>query len=186
MKIVVIFMLLCTCSINIFSQEKDEYLFNFDEQYYYFDKIETDINLSWRFLIPPPNANSIGLVGFSAGIGYGIIPEIYYIGIAGDVALGFDWFTIFSDDNNKNDDKGDYQIGVSLGARIYNLIQIYNFRIWPFFGCDFFFIVLPMPYVGIELSYKIIGFEYAYYLPINKEIPAGNRVSIKFRLPKGL
>jgi len=181
----VIFILLSACSINIFSQEKEELLFEFDEQYYYYDKIEKDINLSWRFLVPPPNENSFGFVGFSVGIGYGIIPEFYYIGIAGDVALGFDWLTLFSDDNNKKDDNNkNPQIGISLGARIYNLIQIYNFRIWPFFGCDFFFVVLPMPYAGIELSYKLIGFEYAYFLPIYKEaIATRHRISIKFRVP---
>ena len=185
MRNFIIFMLLFTCSINIFSQEKDELLFDFDERYYYYDKFEKDINLSWRFLIPPPNENSVGFVGFSAGIGYGIIPEFYYIGIAGDVALGFDWFTLFSDDgNNKNNDKENYQLGISLGGRIYNLIQIYNFMVWPFIGCDFFFIILPMPYVGIELSYKIVGFEYAYYLPIYNEIIASHRISIKFRIPK--
>jgi hypothetical protein len=55
----VIFILLSACSINIFSQEKENLLFEFDEQYYYYDKIEKDINLSWRFLVPPPNENSI-------------------------------------------------------------------------------------------------------------------------------
>lgn len=186
MKYFIIFMFLSTGSINIYSQEKTELLFNFDEQYYYFDKIEKDINLSWRFLIPPPNENSFGYVGISVGIGYGVIQEFYYIGIAGDVALGFDWFTLFSDDNNvdkKDDDKKNYQIGASIGGRIYNLLQIYNFRIWPFFGCDFLFVLLPMPYAGIELSYKIIGLEYAYYLPINSENHARHRISIKFRVP---
>jgi hypothetical protein len=186
MKNFIIFMLLSTCSINIFSQEKGELLFNFDERYYYFDIIEKDINASWRFLIPPPNENFIGFVDFSVGIGYGIIPEFYYIGVAGDVALCFDWFSLFSDDNEKmkNNNKKDYQIGVSIGGRIYNLLQIYNFRIWPFIGLDFLFIIPPMPYVGIELSYKIIGFEYACYLPLNNKNPMRHRISIKFRLPK--
>jgi hypothetical protein len=41
-------------------------------------------------------------VDISVGIGYVIIPEFYYIGIAGDLALGFDWLSLFSDDNNAN------------------------------------------------------------------------------------
>jgi hypothetical protein len=185
MRYFIVFILLFTCSINIFSQDINELLFNFDEQYYYFDKIEKDINASWRFIIPPPDENSFGFVDISVGICHEIIPEFYYIGVAYDVALGFDWFALSSNsDDNKNNDKENYQIGVSIGGRIYNLLQIYNFRIWSFIGCDFLFIILPMPYVGIELSYKILGLEYAYYLPINKENPAKHQISIKFHFPK--
>lgn len=184
----VIFILLSACSINIFSQEKEKLLFEFGDEYYYYGKFEKDINASWRFLTPPPNVNSIGFVGLSAGIGYGIIPQFYYIGIAGDVALGFDWIALSSDDDKKNDNnKENPQIGISLGGRIYNLFQIYNFKIWPFIGCDFFFVILPMPYVGLELSYRIIGFEYAYFFPIYKEeLAIRHRISIKFHLPNEL
>jgi hypothetical protein len=182
----VIFILLSACSINIFSQEKEKLLFPFGDEYYYYDKFEKNINASWRFLTPPLFGDTWGFVGLSAGIGYEIIPRFYYIGIAGDVALGFAWLALSSDDNNKKDDKidKDSQIGISIGGRIYNVLQINNFKIWPFFGCDFFFIILPMPYVGAELSYKIIGFEYAYFLPIYKEVIATrHRISIKFHLP---
>ena len=181
MRNFIIFLLLSTCSINVFSQEKNKLLFNFDEQYFYFDKIEINYDGSLRFLIPPPHESLFGFVGYSVGIFYGIIPESYYIGIAGDMALGFDWFTLFSGDPSTN--KENPQIGASIGGRIYNLLQIKNFRIWSFIGCDFLLIILPMPYAGIELSYKMAGFEYAYYFRINNENPARHRISIKLHLP---
>jgi hypothetical protein len=184
-----IFILLFTCSINIFSQDINKLLFEFDEQYYYYDKIEKDINASWRFTFPPLTENTFGYIDFSAGIGYGIVPGYYYIGAAGDGALGFDWFALFTDDNKNNSNKNNnnnkvYQIGMSIGGRIFNLVQIHNLRIWSFIGCDFLFVILPMPYVGGELSYKLLGVEYAYYLPINNENPVRHQISIKFHLPK--
>ena len=162
-------------------------LFEFNEQYYYYNKFEKKINASWRFIFPPPNENSFGFLDISGGIGFRVIPDFYYIGISGDVALGFDWFitdNYSNNNNNKNNDKKTYQIGVSLGGRIYNLFQIKNFRIWSFIGCDFLFIIFPMPYTGLELSYKMIGLEYAYYFPIIKENPARHQISIKFHLPR--
>jgi hypothetical protein len=182
MKHFSIFILLFTCSINLFSQDINKLLFEFNEQYYYYDKFEKDINASWRFIFPPPNDNTFGFIDISAGIFYGIFPKFYYIGIAGDVAYGFDWF--HSDNGNKNNDKKNYQIGLSIGGRIYNLFQINKFRIWPFIGCDFLFIIYPMLYAGLELSFKILGLEYAYYFPIIEENPARHRISIKFHLPK--
>jgi len=79
MRYFIIFVLLFTCSINIFSQDINKLLFEFNEEYYYYDKFEKEINASWRFIFPPPNENSFGFVDFSVGIGYGIIPEFYYI-----------------------------------------------------------------------------------------------------------
>jgi len=184
---------LLTCSINIFSQDINKYLFEFNEDYYYWNSFEKDINASWRFIYPPPNENTFAFLDISAGVAYGVIPEFYYLGVAGDIALGFDWFTLFSDDkkednqadnNKKSSDEKDYQIGVSIGGRIYNLLQIKNFKIWSFIGCDFLFLILPMPYIGGELSYKILGIEYAYYLPVIEDNPARHRISIKFHLPK--
>jgi len=187
MRCFIIFLLLFACSINIFSQDINKYLFEFNEDYYYYDKFEKDINASWRFIYPPPNENSFGFVDISAGIAYSIVPEFYYIGVAGDVALGFDWFHSDDDDDNninKDKDKKDYQIGVSVGGRIYNLLQIKNFKAWSFIGCDFLFLIVPMPYIGGELSYKILGIEYACYLPMIKDNPVRHQVSIKFHLPK--
>ena len=187
MRYFIIIILLLTCSINIFPQNINKLFFDSDESYYYFKKIEKDINASLRFIYPPPNENSFGYIDFSLGISYGIIPEFYYIGIAGDIALGFDWFGLFSNDNkeqddDKNNDEKIYQIGLSIGARIYNLLQIYNFKICSFIGCDFLYIILPMPYVGIEFSYKMFGLGYAYYLPIYKEFSTNHQISIKFYL----
>jgi len=75
-------------------------------------------------------------------------------------------------------------LGFGLGGRIFNLLQINNFRIWSFIGCDLLFFIIPMPYAGIELSYELIGLEYAYYFPIKSGYPKGHRISIKFHSPK--
>lgn len=189
MKYFTIFIFLFSYSINAFSQDLDKLLFNFNEQYYYYDKFEKDSNASLKIVFPPIHESSIVFVDFSLGISYGLVQEYFYIGVAGDLALGPSWFALFSDDNNSNYNKNNnndseiLQIGASLGARIYNLFQISNFRIWSFFGCDFLFIILPMPYAGIELSYKILGLEYAYYFPIYEDT-ARHQISIKFHFPK--
>jgi len=39
-------------------------------------------------------------------------------------------------------------------------------------------------YVGVELSYKLIGIEYACYLPIIKNNPIRHQISLRFHLPK--
>ena len=183
MKKIILLIILLFCCIGIHSQDIDKLFLRFDERYYYYDKIERNINASWRFLIPPPHENSFGFVGVSIGIGYGIIQEIFYIGIAGDVALGFDWFGLFSDNNDNNDNVENLQIGVSTGFRLYNLLQIRNFKILSFIGSDFLFAFLPMPYIGLELSFKLIGFEYAHYFPFNYGYSSRHRISIIFRLP---
>jgi len=184
MRYFIVFILLFTCSINIFSQDINKLLFEFNEQYYYRGIFEKDFNFSLRFVFPPPDDNSFGFIDASIGISYGVIPEYYYIGIAADAALGFDWFALFSDSKDRRNYNENYQsqLGVSLGGRIFNLLQIRNFRIWSFIGCDFMYIVVPMPYVGGELSFKIFGLEYAYYLPIFEEVPTRHQISIKFHV----
>jgi len=52
------FIFLFILSINIYSQEKNILPFDYNEQYSYYDKIETDSFLSWMFIFPPPNENS--------------------------------------------------------------------------------------------------------------------------------
>jgi hypothetical protein len=181
-----IFILFFTCSTNIFSQNIEKLLFEFNDQYYFKNTFEIEMNASVRFIFLPPNENSFAFGDFSIGIAYGIVPGICYIGITADVALGLDWFALFSNDNNnrRNDNRENYQLGASLGCRIFNLLQLGNFRIWSFFGSDFLYVILPMPYVGGELSFKLIGLEYAYFLPIYDDVPTRHRVSLKFHFPK--
>lgn len=200
MKIFIVIVLLFNLSVNLLSQETGKLFDETDESIFYYDKIEKDINVSLRFIFPVSKSflfsrsqrNSFfGLVDGSAGVGYGVIPGYYYIGIAGDIAIGFDWFELFSEskedkDKNKDKDKNrEYsQIGFSFGGRIYNLIKIYDFRIMPFFGCDFLFVMLPMPYTGIEVSFKIVGLEYAYYLSVDSDNPIKHQMSLKIHLPR--
>jgi hypothetical protein len=54
----------------------------------------------------------------------------------------------------------------------------------PFFGCDFLFVILPMPYVGMEISFKIVGLEYAYYLSLGNDNPIRHQISLKLHLSK--
>ena len=180
-KIIILFLFFF--SFNIFSQEREELFYRFDERYYYYDKFERDINASLRFLIPPPHESVFGFFCGNMGMGYGIIPEYYYIGAACDFALGFDWFRIFSGGENNSNERESYQLGLSLGFRLYNLVQIKNFRIWSFVGSDFLFVILPMPYAGLEITFKMIGLEYAYYFPIENGYPTRHRVSLIFRAP---
>ncbi|MDR2924249.1 MAG: hypothetical protein LBU85_13045 [Treponema sp.] len=187
MRYFIVFIFLFACSINIFSQEINGLLFEFDPQFYYYGKIEKETNISIRFIIPPPNENTFCFLDISAGIYFRIVTGFYYIGVAGDIALGVDWFTLFSNDDNRNrnnnNEERNYQLGLSAGGRFYNLFQINNFRIWQFVGCDFLFIFLPMPHAGMELSYKSFGIEYAYHFPIIG-YPARHQISIKLHLPK--
>jgi hypothetical protein len=189
MKSFILIILSLSISVNLLSQEIDELAGKTDGPMFYYDKTEVDINASLRFIFPVPDIGIFSLVDFSVGIGYGLIPGYYYVGIAGDVAIGLDWFALFSEDKDKDKDKNDVdkeynQIGFSFGGRIYNSLRIFDFRIMPFFGCDFLFIFLPMPYAGMEISFKIVGFEYAYYLPLGNDNPIRHQISLKFHLPK--
>jgi hypothetical protein len=180
-KYIVFIILLLNISAYLCSQEK--YETNKSIEYNFYREIERDFNASFRFVFPPPDPSTFAFVDFSAGISYGIT-SVYYIGIAGDIAIGSDWFALFSTDENenRNTDKKYTQFGFSLGARIYNFIRISNnFRIIPFFGCDFFYIVLPIPYIGAEILIKMIGIEYAYYLPISNNI-SRHQISLKIHL----
>jgi hypothetical protein len=182
-KVFILSILLFSISLNLLSQETD----GFSDKSMFYNKIEKDINVSLRFIFPVSKLSFFSFGDFSAGIGYGIIPQYYYIGIAGDVAIGADWLALFfedKEDKKNNPDREYNQFGFSLGGRIYNLIKIFDFGIMPFFGCDFLFVLLPMPYVGMEISFKIIGLEYAYYLSINNDNPIRHQISWKIHLSK--
>jgi hypothetical protein len=181
-KYIVFIILLLNISAYLCSQEI--YGTNKSILYYdSYDKIEYDTNASLRFILPPPYPSAFVFFDFSAGISYGIIPAYYYIGIAGDIAIGTDWFALFSE--NEDIDREYTQFGFSLGVRVYNLIRISNFKIIPFLGCDFLFVLLPMPYIGAEISFEGIGIgiEYAYYLPIVNNIQR-HQMSLKIHIPK--
>jgi len=173
-------------SINAYSQEKNIVPLDFNEKYYYSDILEYDMNIATQFIVPPPNKYSFGYLDFSVGISYGIVPRYFYLGVACDFAIGFDWFTLFSSDKDNNFNSEIPQIGLGAGGRIYCLLQMKNLKLWSFTGCDYLlFVKYPMLYAGIELSYKIVGLEYGYYFPImDNGNPAKHRVALKFHMPK--
>jgi len=175
MKRFFVFIFLFILSINVYSQ-------NSDNDYYYFSRIEGDINMSLLFLISPPNENYFGFMDFNVGIAFGIFPKYLYFGVSCDIALGLDWVAILLGEYSWS--SGSPQIGFNLGGRIYSMFQMNNLKLWSFAGFDYLFVVLPKLYAGAEISYKMIGLEYAYYFPITYESPMKHRISIKFHMPK--
>jgi hypothetical protein len=150
-------------------------------------RIEFVADVSLRFLFPLPDIYSLIFIDVSSGWELKIIQNYFSIGIAGDAAIGLDWFALFSDDKD-DDDKNDYkdreynQFGFSLGARIYSSIKVRPLEVNLFLGYDFLFIVLPMPYAGITVFIHKIGIEYAYYLPTQRYgNPGLHQLSVKFR-----
>jgi hypothetical protein len=103
-KVFIFTILLFSISVNLLSQEISELSDRTDKSMLYYNKVEYDINASLRFIFPVQEISFLSLVDFYAGIGYGIIPRYYYIGIAGDVAIGLDWLALFSEDKEKKDD----------------------------------------------------------------------------------
>ncbi len=176
MKRFIFIIFLSVVSLHVFSLE----ILEVRESSY--TKIEADINASLRFMFPFSDPSAIALMDLSAGIGYGIIPGRYYIGIAADAAIGLDWLTLFSQDEDDSDSEKE-QFGFSLGARIYNSIRMAEFTIKPFFGCDFLFILSPMLYAGMEVSYKLVGLEYAHYFGTEQGNPIRHQLSLKFHFP---
>jgi hypothetical protein len=134
------------------------------------------LDAALKFIFPfEPEIGTLILADFSANLGLELIPRRYFLGIGVDVGIGVDWFSIFSDEDTT--DREYNQFGFSLGARIYNLIKFGPFYVIPFFGCDFLFIVIPMPYAGVQIGYKLFSFEYGYYFPVHNFVL--HQISIK-------
>jgi hypothetical protein len=175
-------------SQELFIQKDKSYL-HYGHEYFNYT-----VDWSLKFIFPiyenyplilgdlSPENHPLILGDLSAGIGYEIIPNLFLIGVAGDVGIGVGWLSLFyglSSENNekdrsdnekyKNDDEIAYNLfALSLGARIYNIMKINKISIINFLVYDFQFIILPMPYIGIDIFYKKIGIEYAYYLPTKR------------------
>ena len=184
MKILIIIIIFTGSLAKVFSQNAEPLFLYFDEKYYYHNKVEHDLNFGIQFVFPPPHESAFGFFGISRGIAYGIIQEYFYVGMAGDIAIGWDWFALFSRDaerERERERRENYQLGILFGTRVYSLFQLRNFRLWSFIGCDIF-LIYPMPYMGMELSYKNVGFEYTYYFPIYSDNITRHRISIKFHL----
>jgi hypothetical protein len=186
MKRLVLCIFLFGISFILFSQEINDVFDTFAYpdtlEIQSYNRVETDVNTSLRFIFPTPDIAAFSFVDFSAGIGFGIIPGYWYIGAAADAAIGLDWFAMFSDEEDDFDREYN-QFAISLGARIYNSIRLADLQLKPFFGCDFLFILLPMLYAGMEISIKSVGLEYAYYFDMGDGNPIRHQVSLKLHIP---
>jgi hypothetical protein len=124
------------------------------------------MDMGFKFLFPFEREIGTLIFGdFSANFGLELIPRRCFLGFGVDAGIGIDWFSIFSDQDDPNREYN--QFGFSLGARIYNLLKFGPFYVVPFLGCDFLFIIIPMPYAGVQIGYKLFSIEYGYYFPIH-------------------
>jgi hypothetical protein len=144
---------------------------NLSSQESYFDDIDDSkfisFDISVRSVFPAPSPiDVLFLLDFGLNMGIDIVPDVLSFGMAGDVGIGVDWFLLFADDDDDDDDKKNKtynQLALSVGTRMYTILKISFFHILPFLGCDFMFIIVPMPYAGVQIKYKMIGIEYARY-----------------------
>jgi len=120
-------------------------------------------------------------VSYFAGIGLGFNHDINKIispGLLFDFSTGGPWANSFLDKIGyykyfEDDKKSDYedQRGFGAGVKIYNMIKAGNLRMVPFIGCNCLFYELVKeqeyyfyPVIGMSLSYKWFGIEYANYV----------------------
>jgi len=152
---------------------------NLSSESFSVNHIESGVNSSLRFMFPYPESRFSALVGIAGSLQYPIKHDAYYIGVSGDVHLGLNWITLLSESNGDNNTRSPAHYGFSLGTRVFNKIDLGNIALIPFFGCDFFFIGLPMPNTGMEiLFFHVFGIEYSYYFKVN-DFPTRHQISIK-------
>ena len=155
-----------------------EYNENIPQDYLY--NKHTLMEMSLRLFLSPSPTMNFSFLNIGGGWNYDIIKNIISPGILFDVSIGTDWLWLFSEDKDENDDKERNQFGLGAGARIYNMIEIYEFRIIPFIGCNFLLFYKVSPMFGLSLSFKYFGIEYAYYFPLGNYKPeADHHISIK-------
>jgi len=155
-------------------------------------------DLSFRGLYPElEKPELMGYLNFGYGSYLPIVPILLSPGIYVDVGIGLDWIrAIFGDDssNNNNRDENFNQLGLNLGIRAFNLIQIGVMDIKPFVGYNFVIGQLDKraswfihgPIIGASIVFSMIGLEYCYYVPtrFSDEI-AFHHIAVIFRLKEG-
>lgn len=147
---------------------------------YLINKKHTLLEASFRIFYPPNNEFNFSFFNIGYGWNYDINKNIFSPGILFDLSIGTDWLWLFNKEKDVNDTTVHNQFGLGAGIKIYNMIEINEFRIIPFIGCNFLFFYKPCPMFGLSLSYKIIGLEYAYYFPLGAyKTEANHHISIK-------
>jgi hypothetical protein len=198
-KLLIIIFLFYFSIFQVYSQETSINIFNSsftdedgdDYDYTYFNQFGIRIlfDASLRYFFPVEKMSVLTFLCIGFGLGIDIFNNILSPGIYLDIGIGTDWFAIFGfldpnrNSSKTNDDKREYnQFAYSGGLRIYNIIKIYPFYLIPFAGYNFLYFYIPLPNVGISLSYKDWGFEYAYYFSTNSHTRSHHHISLRIPL----
>jgi hypothetical protein len=157
-----------------------------DEIAEYNDRTKSDIFLTLSLFTSPPDDLNLIFFHLGYGKGYGIIPNRWYIGAAGDVGIGMDYVLLFLDSQNDENNKRKrdyYQLGFSFGAKAFSLFRMPIFDLYAFFGCDLMYAVMPLPYFGMEIALTdLFGLEYMYYFQRFNNGSMTFRVSLKLHI----
>jgi len=147
---------------------------------YSFNKKHTLFEASIRIFFPPNNEFNFSFVNIGYGWNYDVIKNVFSPGISFDVSIGTDWLWLFSEKKDEDKKTEHNQFGLGAGIKIYNMFEIYEFRMIPFAGCNFLLLYKPCPMVGLSLSFKYFGLEYACYFPLGSYKPETNHhIAIK-------
>jgi hypothetical protein len=169
--LILVFMLFCQ---NIGANES---LF-FESNVYVYSSIHNLMEVSFRFFFPPNDDSNFSFINIGYGWNFDIINNILSPGILFDLSIGTDWIALFNPEYETSDP---LQIGLGFGIKFNNLIEMGEFKIIPFAGCNFLVLYKICPMFGLSLSFKYFGLEYAYYFPIGSYKPEDNHhISIKF------
>jgi len=180
--ICVTFILLLNNQINADEINLSEYKDDTSNIYMSISK-HTFLEVSFRLFFPPNNDANFSFLNIGYGWNYDIVKNIFSPGISFDVSIGTDWLRLFAEDKNedKKNEPSYTQFGLGAGIKIYNMFEIYEFRIIPFAGCNFLLLYKPCPMFGLSLSFSFFGLEYAYYFPLGSYKPEANHhIAIKF------
>lgn len=145
-------------------------------------KLCTILEGSLRIFFPfSEELTALSFVNVGYGLNYNIINNLISPGISLDLSIGTDWFWLFGSNNNTYDTSKRTQFAFAGGVKIYNMIKIYDLMIIPFVGCNFMFFSSVFPMIGLSISFKNFGLEYAYYFKIGSYKPEVNHhISFKF------
>jgi hypothetical protein len=125
--------------INIINEQSNESFFFTNYDFEIFRRrllVDGDLRVLFPLVSSPYVAS---FVNFGGGVGIDLVKYILSPGIYIDLGIGTDWFYVFSDLENKNDNYAPVQFLLSSGIRAYNYMRIFRFDVVPFLGYNFIF-----------------------------------------------